>query len=353
MRTFQNYLHPNILLIVFVLAGFAVQNDVLAQDEKPGSRVDELLKELSGADSKAKKPEAAQQSTKSKNKIDKIVESLKNETESDQEPNSAESRINDLIEQLKRKNEKKKPDASDGSDQSPSSKSSVSNSPLSDSDSKLNSKSEFSKDKDFEDDILGELEKKLERIEKVDRTERTNEQRKYLELFRARKQIADTIQGQLSKTKLTKTKQNRGLAKSTEDSFVVARIHVSPRSKTAEITFASVMSEGLGTSELYHYLKHTPAGGFRDYRILGRFAKSEQANVALTQARAAYDAQKENEAQMIAYIKERNRQLERDYRRRKARLRAFASQSGSLTGGLSTGGGSITGGGSVSVTRRC
>ena len=63
------------------------------------------------------------------------------------------------------------------------------------------------------------------------------------------------------------------------------------------------------TNALFDYVAETPEGGYRDYRIISRHKSADGAQTALELARHEYDTMREQEAQFLAYIAERNRQL--------------------------------------------
>ena len=158
--------------------------------------------------------------------------------------------------------------------------------------------------------VVTDLEQEIEEISKTKRTKQSNAQRLKLVDLKKRLKIAKTIESQLAKTPLAKHKLNRG-AKSNEDSFVIAQISVQAKSTTADISFLPLEGEANGTNELYDFLKSTPSGGYRDYRIIGRYRTSDLAQQATEFTRKEYDLQKERERQMIAYIQQRNQRMAR------------------------------------------
>jgi hypothetical protein len=161
-----------------------------------------------------------------------------------------------------------------------------------------------------QDDIIAAIEAEMEEISQTKRTKQTKEQRLRLAELRARLKIAKTIRQQLVRTGLTKSKLNRG-AKSIEDSFVIATIEVAANSDSADIRFAALDGETGCTNDLYKFVEKTPKGGYRDYRIIGRYLSPELASKATDVARQEYDTMKERERQMIAYIQARERHMAR------------------------------------------
>ena len=120
--------------------------------------------------------------------------------------------------------------------------------------------------------------------------------------------IAKTIASQLSRTKLVREKKSRA-KKNAKDSFVITKIEVAENSAVADVTFAMMVGELENTDSLFNYLKSTPSGSFRDYRIVSRHADSSGASSSLESTRQEYDLYKEREKQMLAYIAARNKQL--------------------------------------------
>ncbi|MEM7454432.1 MAG: hypothetical protein AAF456_08780, partial [Planctomycetota bacterium] len=139
-------------------------------------------------------------------------------------------------------------------------------------------------------------ERDLDRIEKARLRQLKNELR-----------VATIISRQLERTSLTK--ENSGDKKAEEDSFVIAQIAVPAGSDVADITFTTLTGETAASDRLFDFVRETPEGGYHDYRIVSRHPSFGTAEVALQNVRAEYDSQMEREAQILAYIAERNRQL--------------------------------------------
>ena len=158
--------------------------------------------------------------------------------------------------------------------------------------------------------IVEELQVEFDKLDEIKHRDLTKEQRSTMGDLRVRLKAAKKIKKQLTKTPLAKFKANNG-TKSEQDFFLIATLDVAAQSNSADIRFSSMSGEVGGTNELYDYIDNTPAGGFRDYRIFGRYVSSELANHAAVLARQDYDASKERERQMIAYIQARQKEMSR------------------------------------------
>lgn len=130
-----------------------------------------------------------------------------------------------------------------------------------------------------------------------------------LKQLRFELRVAQGIASQLGKIRPTREKGERQAKPQSGDTFVIAKIEVAPQSKVADVTFGSITGELENTNDLFDYLKATPQGGFRDYRIVSRHDSGGGAEQALAVVRNEYDLYKEREQQMLAYIAARNKQL--------------------------------------------
>ena len=134
-----------------------------------------------------------------------------------------------------------------------------------------------------------------------------SEQRTRIALLQELK-VASTIHRQINRVPISRDEKKK-VEPSESDSFVLAKIHVSPNSQEAEVTFEQGEGVNDRVKNILEFLKARPAGAFRDYRLISRHSTNELATDALAATRKAYDAQKERQQQMLAYISQRNKTL--------------------------------------------
>lgn len=135
----------------------------------------------------------------------------------------------------------------------------------------------------------------------------SKKQRQRMAEKKAIDKVRGKIRSQLDRTSLKRLKSKDRPAPA--DVFVIATIDVPMKSGVANIEFKTMRGVEYGADELIEFLKETPRDNVRDYRILSRHGSGEVAEKSLLQVRKEYDEMKEREAQMLAYIAERNRRL--------------------------------------------
>ena len=162
-------------------------------------------------------------------------------------------------------------------------------------------------------DLIDELNS---RIAELSNRKRNREEGQQLNQLKRELKIAKSIAGQFSRAPLVRERKSQA-PKEPTNSFVVAKIFVPAESTVADVTFESIAGEQENVKSIFEFLKTTPPGSYRDYRIVSRHGNAIDAEKALTATRQEYDAQKERERQILAYISERNRQMARVKRSRR------------------------------------
>jgi len=158
----------------------------------------------------------------------------------------------------------------------------------------------------FQDSRIEELKA---RIAQVESQPTSREKEMQLRKLRLMLRAANEINGQIANVRPKMGTDKKRVQPSSNDVFVIAKILVAPKSTTADVTFSLLQGELANANDLFDYLAGTPADGFRDYRIISRHGSQEQAETAITLVRQNYDAYKEQESQMLAYMAARNAAL--------------------------------------------
>jgi hypothetical protein len=149
------------------------------------------------------------------------------------------------------------------------------------------------------------------RIEQVELQSASREKTMLLRKLKAMLRAAKEINGQIETVRTSREADAKRPERLADDTFVIAKIAVTQQSTTADVTFSLLVGELANANDLFDYLAGTPAGNFRDYRIISRHASLDSAETAIAQTRRDYDAYKEREAQMLAYLAARNSELAR------------------------------------------
>ena len=157
-------------------------------------------------------------------------------------------------------------------------------------------------------DRIAELETLIDELKK--KKNKTRVEDGQLNQYKKELAVAKTIALRLKQTRLTREKGGAKRPAAT-DIFVVARINIPVNANIADIYFSTLSGELSSVSELTDYLKATPEGNFRDFRVLSRHENESYASTALTTVRKEYDDAKQREKEMLEYIAARKRRAAR------------------------------------------
>ena len=160
-------------------------------------------------------------------------------------------------------------------------------------------------------DFLADLQKRVDDLRNKSKAERLSKiDRQLYSNLKQELKLATMISKQMEKLQFSNRKL-KSKDRSDSDSFVFAKIALPQDSREAQITFEPVDGLINGVEVLTKFIHETPAGSFRDYRLVSRHVSNSDAQIDLEHVRQAYDEQKEREKQMIEYIIARNKMLAR------------------------------------------
>lgn len=153
-------------------------------------------------------------------------------------------------------------------------------------------------------DIVKSLEGRIAELQQLKRKNKT--QKLEFKDLQDKLEIASYIENQVATSAMTQFamgKIKNEKYPSVGDTFVVAKITATPDSKVADFEFATVEGYAKCTTYLYYFLAGASETEFRDYRVYGRFSDTKLSGEALVEIRRQYDAQKKEQAAMLAYVK--------------------------------------------------
>jgi len=153
-------------------------------------------------------------------------------------------------------------------------------------------------------DIVKSLEGRIAELQQLKRKNKT--QKLEFKDLQDKLEIASYIENQVATSAMTQFamgKIENEKYPSVGDTFVVAKITATPDSKVADFEFATVEGYAKCTTYLYYFLAGASETEFRDYRVYGRFSDTKLSGEALVEIRRQYDAQKKEQAAMLAYVK--------------------------------------------------